>query len=824
MDTRLFLHLGLLLSSSCLLAAGTPPVGTDVPDGTTQPALYHQGWIDFNKNQRQDVFEDRSAPIEARIEDLLRQMTLDEKTAQLATLYGYGRVLKDPLPTAEWKTRVWKDGIANIDEMHNGIGRHRAENSPYLASPAASVAALNAVQRWFIEETRLGIPVEFTNEGIRGACYPRSTNFPSMIALGASWNRKLVGRVFDTVARESLALGYRNIYAPIVDLARDPRWGRVLECFGEEPYLVTELSLATTRALQSRGAISTAKHFAVYSEPKGGRDGNCRTDPHVAPREMEMLHLRPWERLVKEGGLLGVMSSYNDYDGVPISGSREFLVERLRGQWGFRGYVVSDSQAVEYLQSKHRVAETAGEAAAMFVREGGNVRCTFEPPENFLGPLRAELAAGRLDRSVVDERVRDVLRVKFIQGLFDAPFTPTPADDVLRNAAARSLALEAARQSLVLLRNRNNGLPLDASRARRILVCGPTAKLIETSYDRYGSSAGPVVSVFDGVRNHLAGTGSSVELLYAEGCAITDPRWPESELYPEPPDAKEQAALAEATRLAAGADAIILCLGDSSKTVGESLSRTSLDLPGRQNELAQQLIATGKPVIVVLLSGRPATINAIDRRAAAVLQAWFPGEAGGTAVAEALFGKYNPGGRLPLTFPRSVGQLPYNFPYKPGSQVPQRRDPDPNGFGSSMAEGVIYPFGHGLSYTTFSYSDLHVEPAALDTRTGSVVVKAAVTNSGTREGDEVVQLYFRDDVSSVTTYDLNLGGFTRIHLAPGESRTVSFTLPVAALELIDRAGSRVVEPGSFTVFVGASSTDLRLTGRFTVPPQREKTK
>ena len=788
---------------------------TTAPAGSTRAGIYHDGWIDFNKNDRRDPFEDPSTPLDRRIDDLLGQMTMDEKTCQLATLYGYGRVLEDPLPTAEWKNRIWKDGIANIDEMHNGVGRHKSATNPHLATPAKSVEALNTVQRWFIEETRLGIPVEFSNEGIRGACYVRSTNFPAMIGLGATWDVPLVGRVFDTVARESIAVGYRNIYAPMVDLARDPRWGRVVECFGEDPHLVAELAIGTTKAIQTRGAISTAKHFAVYSEPKGGRDGNVRTDPAVTPRAMEMLHLRPWERLVREAGLLGVMSSYNDYDGVPISGSREFLVDRLRTQWGFRGLVVSDSEAVEFLFSKHRVAESPAAAAAMFIREGGNVRTTFRTPETFLEPLRAEIAAGRLDPAIVDSRVRDVLRVKFIEGLFDRPFTPPPSENLLRDEPSRGLALDAARESLVLLKNSAKGLPLDPTKIRRLLVCGPTAQSTETSFDRYGSSAGKAVSVLDGIRDHLARVSPATEVVQAQGCRITDTRWPESEIYPEPPTEAEAAQLAEAESLAAGADAVVVCVGDSNKTIGEALSRTSLELPGYQNDLVRRLVASGRPVLVVLMSGRPVTINWIDRHAAAVLQAWFPGEAGGTAVAEALFGEYNPGGRLPVTFPRSVGQIPFNFPAKPGSQVAQGKKVDPNGFGSSMIEGPLYPFGHGLSYTTFSYEGLAVSPETIPGN-ASVTVSATLANTGTRAGDEVVQLYLRDDVSSVTTHDLALVGFERIHLEPGERRQVRLTIPPAALQLIDRAGNRVVEPGRFTVWLGGSSADLRLEGAFTV--------
>ncbi len=784
-----------------------PAQAIEPPSDSSHPGLYHEGWIDFNKNRREDLFEDITQPVDKRVEDLLSQMSLEEKTSQLATLYGYRRVLKDSLPTPDWKNQIWKDGIANIDEMHNGVGRSGDADNPHIAAPAATVKALNAVQRWFIEETRLGIPVEFSNEGIRGACYRNTVNFPANIALGASWDRELVRSVGDVVARESKAIGYRNIYAPILDLARDPRWGRVVESYGEDPYLVAEMGLQMIHAFRYRGLISTAKHFAVYSEPNGGRDGNARTDPHVAAREMEMLHLRPWERAVREGGLLGAMSSYNDYDGVPISGSHEFLVERLRRLWGFKGYVVSDSDAVEFLYTKHHVAASRDDAAAMFLRAGGNVRTAFRPPETFILPVRREIADGKLSMSVVDERVRDVLRVKFIEGLFDNPFGDAAAANAeIHQPESQAIALRAARESLVLLKNAEDILPL-SKKIKRLLVCGPTAEMEETSRDRYGSNGGKIITPLEGIRTFLKNSGT--EVLFAPGCGVTDPRWPESELFPEPPDGKTERQIHEAVEQGKTSDAIVVFLGDSNRTIGESKSRTSLDLPGYQNDLVHALVATGKPVIAVLLTGRPASINWINRHANAILEAWFPGESGGTAIAEALFGDFNPGGKLPVTFPKTVGQIPFNFPYKPGSHAPQSKHVDPNGFGDSMAEGPLYPFGFGLSYTKFEYSELKLSPSEIATN-GSVTVTCSIKNMGTRAGDEIAQLYFHQEVSSVTQYELNLCGFERVTLQPGEMKRVQFQLPATAFELINREHQRVVEPGKFRISVGASSEDLRL--------------
>lgn len=800
---------------SAIFLIGAPLVAQNPAPATSKFVAEMGSWIDFNKNGIKDVFEDRAQPIEKRIEDLLSQMTVDEKTCQLATLYGYRRVLKDPLPTPAWKNEIWKDGIANIDEMHNGnAGSGKADN-PHVETPPATVRALNQIQKWFIEETRLGIPVEFSNEGVRGACYRKAVNFPANISLGATWNRDLVSRVGDVVARESKAIGYRNIYAPLLDLARDPRWGRVVECYGEDPYHVAELGIRMTRSIQARGLVSTAKHFAVYSEPKGGRDGNARTDPHVAPREMELLHLQPWKRVVREAGLLGVMSSYNDYDGVPISGSHEFLIDRLRHQWGFRGLVISDSDAVEFLSRKHHVASSVQDGAAMFLREGGNVRTTFLPPETFILPIRKEIAEGKLSLSLVDDRVRDVLRIKFIEGLFDSPYgDPDLAGPEIGQPESKALALQAACESLVLLKNEHHTLPLKKTLGR-LLVCGPTAEMKATSLDRYGSNGGEVITPLEGIQGLLK--DSKTEVLFAKGCEVKNADWPQSELFPEPASGSDAERIAEAVNLAKSADAVVVFLGDSNDTIGESKSRTSLDLPGYQTELTRALVATGKPVVAVLLTGRPASINWIDRHVPAILQAWFPGEAGGTAIAQTLFGDYNPGGKLPVTFPKTVGQIPLCFPFKPASHATQTKVVDPNGFGNTMAEGALYPFGFGLSYSTFDYSDLVISAERIPVN-GSLTVSCKIKNAGDLAGDEVPQLFFNDEVSSVTTYELNLCGFERVHLQPGETKTVRFELPASALELIDRSNRRRVEPGAFKLMIGSSSEDLRLQGRFEVEP------
>ena len=768
-------------------------------------AIYHDGWIDLNKNGRKDVYEDRSASIDARVADLLTQMSSDEKTAQMATLYGYGRVLKDELPTPQWKHALWKDGIGNIDEHLNGFGSGRS--SVYATDIRKHVWAMNEVQRFFIEDTRLGIPADFTDEGIRGVESYAGTNFPSQLGIGHTWDKALVRKIGRITGLEARALGYTNVYAPILDVARDQRWGRTEEVYGEDPYLVSRLGVEMVKGLQQDYTVaSTAKHFAIYSNNNGAREGEARTDPRVTPREVEDIFLPPFAAAIREGGLLGVMSSYNDYDGVPITGSHYWLTERLRDDFGFKGYVVSDSEAVEYLYTKHAVATDPKDAVRQAVEAGLNIRTNFTQPEDFVLPLRALVRDGGLPMATIDARVRDILRVKFRIGLFDHPYVED-AEETARlvdSPPHREVALQAARESLVLLKNANATLPLRKD-LKTIAVIGPNADDGRYAHRHYGPSGGHAITVLEGIRTKL---GNSATVRYARGVEAAGRNWPQIEVLDEPLTDEEKRGIAEAVAAAKGADVAVVVLGDGDNTVGESLSRTSLDLPGRQLALLQAVQATGTPVVVVLINGRPLSINWADAHVPAILEAWFPGDQGGTAIADALFGDYNPGGKLTVTFPRTVGQIPMNFPSKPNAQWEGEK---------SRVNGPLYTFGHGLSYTTFDYSNLQVTPARQKIG-GDITINVDVRNSGKRAGDEVVQLYTRDVASSVTTYEQNLRGFERVHLQPGESRKVEFTLKPSDLALWNRQMQRVVEPGMFRVMIGGGSRDIRMQGEFEMTP------
>lgn len=781
--------------------------------------MYKKGWIDFNKNGKMDVYEDPAAPLDERIEDLLSQMNLDEKTCQMVTLYGYGRVLKDDLPQESWKSMLWKDGMGAIDEHLNGFqqwGLPPSDNE-YVWPASKHAWALNEVQRFFIEQTRLGIPVDFTNEGIRGVESFMATNFPTQLGLGHTWNRELIHKVGEITGREARLLGYTNVYAPILDVGRDQRWGRYEEVYGESPYLVAQLGTAMVKGLQKNNQVAaTGKHFIAYSNNKGAREGFSRVDPQMSPRELEAAHAMPWKRVIRDAGLLGVMSSYNDYDGIPVQSSKYWLTDRLRKDMGFIGYVVSDSDAVEYLFQKHGVAKDMKEAVRQSVMAGLNVRCTFRSPDSYVLPLRELVEEGSIPMEIIDERVRDVLRVKFKIGLFDAPYQVNlkEADRVVNSSENQDVSLQASRESIVLLKNKGSLLPLNAKEIKRVAVCGPNADEKSYALTHYGPLAVEVSTVLSGMRDYLEGKS---EVLYTKGCELVDEQWPESEIVKTPLTKEETDEIGKAVENLKKADVGVVVLGGGVRTCGENKSRSGLDLPGRQQDLLEALWATGKPLVLVLINGRPLTVNWANQHIPAIVEAWYPGSQGGKAIAEVLFGDYNPGGKLTVTFPKSVGQIPFNFPAKPASQVNGGTKPGLHG-NQSRVNGALYPFGYGLSYTSFEYDDIKISPETI-TPFQPVEVSFKITNTGKYAGDEIPQLYVRDVVSSVIVYEKYLCDFDRIHLNPGESKQVSFTIQPEDIALLNEHHEWAVEPGEFRVMVGASSEDIRLKGVFNVVAQ-----
>jgi len=792
-----------LTTFCCGLAAtmlhGQDPATSSEPANADTSKLYQDGWIDRNKNGKKDPYENPELPVDERIADLLGQMNLDEKTAQMGTIYGFKRILKDPRPTPKWKERVWKDGIGNIDEHCNGV-KHVDENVDHVNH----AKLLNELQRWFIEETRLGIPVDFTNEGIRGVCHNHASNFPTQIGVGATWDRDLVRRIGEITAIEGKALGYTNIYSPILDVVRDPRWGRTVECYGESPYHVGELGKQQCLGIQSKGVGSTIKHFATYSTPNGGRDGHARTDPQIPFRDMHEILMQPFEKVIKEAKPWGAMSSYNTYDGVPVTGSSYFLTELLREEYGFRGYVVSDSGAVSRLLEQHKTAPTWEEAIAQAVNAGLNVRTNFQGTDKFVLPLREVVKDGRITEETLNARVTDVLRVKFELGLFDEPFVePEKVKEIIHQPAHEAATLEAARKAMVLLKN-DGILPLDAGAYKKVLVTGPCADDVLPMISRYGPGASDVISPLAGITEFL---GDKAEVLHAKGCHYFDEKFPESDVLPEAPTEKAQAEIDEAIKLAEQSDLIIACVGDTHDTVGESKTRLSLELPGHQRLLVQELAKTGKPVVVVLMPGRAAAINWMEQNIPGIVCAWHGGEKVGQAIAETLFGDYNPGGKLPITFPKHAGQTPLAFPHRNGAWGGQSKGHDPNGWGRSRVLGPLYPLGHGLSYTSFEYKNLKVDPAT-PTADDIITITCEVTNTGKRDGDNVVQLYLKDVVGTVAPFDKVLRGFERVPVKAGETQTVTFKIdPKRDLKTMGPGHKWIVEPGTFEVMIAESSAE-----------------
>lgn len=768
--------------------------------------IYKKGWIDFNKNGKKDIYEDPNQDVEKRLDDLLSQMNIEEKANQLATYYGYKVVLEDSLPTKAWENSVLRHGIANIDE-------HHARTDRDLERIAVSIAE---TQRFFVEYTRLGIPVDFTCEGIRGLNAFKATSFPSMNGLGCTWDKELAYLQGVVEGKEARTLGYTNLYAPILDVPRDQRWGRWEGSIAEDPYLVARMGVEMSKGIQSQQVVSTPKHFVGYGDCEAARQWDARTDPHITPSEMYYIHEYPFCKVFQEAGALGVMCAYNDYDGVPMSGSYHYLTEVLRNEMGFKGYVVSDSHAIGRLATVHKVAADEKESCLQALLAGLHVRTEFDKPDNYVRYIRELVEEGRLPIERVNELVRQVLYVKFWIGLFDNPYTGSSKEitRVMSSKEHLDIALRASRECLVLLKNEQKLLPLE-NKYKRIAVIGPNADTngyIPTHYGPHGYTH--FSSVLDGLKE-IYKNDKDIIVRYSKGIELINKGWPENELIKDTLTNREQQSIQEAVKLANESDVVVLALGDGTQTSGESRTRSSLDLPGHQEELMQAIVKTGKPVVLVLIWGRPATINFADKYCPAILAAGYPGAQGGRAIAEALKGEYNPGGKLTGTWPKSVGQLPMNIPAKPNANMEEMKHY------TVANKGLLYCFGHGLSYTSFKYDSISID--SIYTNTGNVSVSCRVTNIGNVPGDEIIQLYVNDVLSSTTTYEKILRGFERVHLMPGESKVVTFQIVPDDLILINTMRERVVEPGEFKVMIGASYEDIRLTESFYVRSTPKRT-
>ncbi len=758
--------------------------------------------------QARAPYLDPTLPVERRIDDLLSRMTLEEKVGQMLCLWQGKRAITDrdgrfdPARAPKW----FRIGVGRIERPGESHGAR------------AEAEYTNAIQRWVKDSTRLGIPVLFHEEALHGLEAEQATSFPQAIALASTWNPELVERVFAVAAAEARARGVHQVLAPVVDVARDPRWGRIEETYGEDPYLAARMGVAAVRGFQGTDAVvgpsrvlATLKHMTGHGQPESGT--NVGPAPY-GERTLRDVFLYPFEVVIKEAGARSVMPSYNEVDGIPSHANRWLLHDVLRGEWGFNGVIVSDWFAITQLADLHRVAADHTEAARRALAAGVDVEL---PDVQAYGTLVDQVRQGRVAEATIDTIVRRLLRPKFELGLFENPLVDPDAADRFSGAdASRSLALEAARQAITLLKNERALLPLRADRLSRVAVIGPHAA--EVLLGEYSGGPRHTVSIVEGIRTRL---GSRVSVEYAEGTRITEDstftREPQPHVGGTRSHAREGAdrvvladpasnarRRAAAVALARRSQVAIVVVGDNEMTSREAYAanhlgdRSDLGLPGQQEELVRAVLATGTRTVLVLIHGRPLSIPALVTRVPAILDGWYLGQETGTAVAEALFGDINPGGKLPVTVARHVGQLPAFYNYKPSAR---------RGYVFDTTQ-PLFPFGYGLSYTTFSYANVRVAPARIGPQERTTV-SVDVTNTGTRAGDEVAQFYIRDVVSTATRPVKQLRGFRRVTLQPGETRTVTFEIGPDQLAYHDADMKRVVEPGRFDVMVGGNSVDVR---------------
>jgi beta-glucosidase len=756
-----------------------------------------------SKETRIPPYRNLHLPSAKRAKDLLSRMTLEEKAAQMMCVW---QRKADTLVDADGNFDLGKAKAAFKDGR--GLGQVGRVSDAGKGKDARGMAELtNAIQRFFIENTRLGIPVMFHEECLHGHQAMDATSFPQPIALGATFNPELAERLFTMTALEARLRGTHQALTPVVDVARDPRWGRVEETYGEDPYLVSRMGIAAVRGFQGdatfrdkRRVIATLKHFAAHGQPENGT--NC-APANVSMRVLRETFLYTFKEAIQKAGAISVMASYNEIDGVPSHANRWLLRDVLRKEWGFQGFVVSDYYGIWELSQRaevrgHSVAKDKKEAAALAVRAGVNIE--LPEPECYLRLVEL-VRQGELKESQLDELLAPVLFWKFQMGLFDDPYVdPEEAARVVGCDEHRQLALQAAREVITLLKNEDGAVPLDPDRVQTIAVIGPNANC--ALLGGYSSVPKHNVTVLEGIQ---ARVGGRAKVLYSEGCKITiGGSWTQDEVVPSDPE-EDRRQIAEAVQVAAQADVIVLCVGGNVQTSREAYAfnhlgdRPSLDLVGRQGELVKAMIATGKPVVVFLFHGRPLSINYISRNVPAVFECWYLGQEAGTAVAEALFGDFNPSGKLPISIPRSAGHLPAFYNYKPMARRGYVFDD----------VSPLYAFGYGLSYTTFAIENLRLAKKRIS-RDGATRALVDVTNTGSREGTEVVQLYIRDLVSSVTRPLKELKGFRKVSLEPGETKTVRLDITPESLEFYDIGMKYVVEPGDFEIMVGNSSRDCDL--------------
>jgi beta-glucosidase len=744
---------------------------------------------------------DPSLSVDDRVEDLLGRMTPDEKLAQLGSLWVFEILDGASLDPAKAAARLGA-GIGQIT---------RVAGATNLELPAVAALA-NEIQRFLVQETRLGIPAIVHEECLHGFLARGAVCYPQSIGMAAAWDPALVETIAAGIARQMRSAGGHQALSPIFDVARDPRWGRIEETYGEDPYLVAALGTAYVRGLQDGDAsvLATGKHMVGHGVPEGGLN---RAPAHIGPRELRDVFLFPFEAAVRGAGMRSMMHAYEDVDGVPCVASRSLFTELLRDEWGFDGIVVSDYAGIDELATSHAIVQDLSAAAVLSL--GAGIDVELPSTAAYGAPLASALADGRVDQALVDRSVARVLRVKFELGLFERPFVE-PRAVVVPDASERALAREAARASMVLVEN-DGTLPLrrdlsavavigpNADSARNLLGDYAHVAHIETLVEmRSGTSGSGFMApedldlyddlagrptILDAIRERCS---EATDVLFAQGCGVVG---------------GSDEDIERAATAARSADVAIVVVGEKSGltsdcTCGETRDRLELTLAGRQEELVAAVVATGTPVVLVVVAGRPLAIEAAAARCAAVLLAWCPGDEGPGAVADVLFGDVSPGGKLPVTVPRHVGQIPIHYAHKPSGGRSHWHDDYVDG-----SHLPLWPFGHGLSYTRFELGALEVDRRTVDPG-GEVSIGVDVTNVGEREGDEVVQLYVRDVEATVTRPVKELRGFARVRLAAGERRRVTFRLAAEQLAFTDLDGRIVVEAGRIALMVGTSSANV----------------
>ncbi len=759
------------------------------------------------------AYKNPGLAVEKRVADLLGRMTLEEKAAQMIAA---DKEVKDSIFISE----VGEIRFGNIKAAFpNGLGQvtrltetrggqsqtNRSASKPL--TPRENALLSNALQKYFIENSRLGIPVIFHEECLHGLVAAHTTSFPHPIAMAGTFSPDLVKEVYTMIAKETRLRGGHQALTPVVDIARDARWGRVEETYGEDPYLTTQMGIAAVKGFQGEGPeigrehiAATLKHFAAHGQPEGG----ANTAPaNYSERVLREVHFRPFQDIIKHAGAKSVMTTYHEIDGVPVNANKWLVTDLLREEWGFTGFVVSDYFSIREMHNRygigaHRVAADGKHAAELALNAGVNIE--LPNPDCYLNV--AELVQeGKISEKQIDKLVGELLKAKFDLGLFDNPYiNPDEAATFCGSQENRELAKIAAMQSIVLLENRNNAVPLDLNRLKKIAVIGPNAH--KNNPGGYTGIPEYYTTVFEGIKQKAEGKAN---VSFAEGCRITiGGSWVEDKIVlPDPNEEKNK--IAEAVQLAKKSDVVVLVLGGNEQTSREAWSfthmgdRASLELVGAQNDLINELHKTGKPIIAFLINGAPLAIQNLIEKASAVFECWYPGQESGNAIADVLFGEYNPGAKLAISFPRSAGHIPAYYNYKPSARRGYVFDD----------VSPLYPFGYGLSYTSFEIKNVRLEKETIGLEE-SVKVFADVTNTGKMKGDEVVQLYIRDELSTVTRPVKELKDFKRVSLEPGETKTIELEITPEKLKYWDINMEFVVDPGEFTVMVGNSSADKDL--------------